>query len=270
MKVAELRKRNIIPVLERIEKRGSHNQANQAYRRLHSVLDFAAKRDLIDANPMANMEPIGKIGARDRVLTDEEIRTFWNWKGNSKEMHDILKLILVTGARPGEATGINASEITVSKHEQKNDKGKVIRRWEETWWEIPDARSKTKFGYRIFLTETAKTLLPAIKFSIELTTSVDHYLRRAINAGTLPIPAFTPHDLRRTQATRLGDLGFLDEVINACQGRQKSGVIKVYNKAEYTVERQAAAEAWERKLKAILAGTNDNVVPMTRKRRKAS
>jgi hypothetical protein len=36
------------------------------------------------------------------------------------------------------------------------------------------------------------------------------------------------------------------------------------------VERQAAAEAWERKLKAILAGTNDNVVPMTRKRRKAS
>ncbi|MBW6511508.1 MAG: hypothetical protein K0A93_05215 [Desulfuromonadaceae bacterium] len=60
--------------------------------------------------------------------------------------------------------------------------------------------------------------------------------------------------MRRTHATRLADLGFSDEVINAAQGRVKVGIIGTYNRHQYLDERRRAALAWERKLNEIVTG----------------
>jgi integrase len=234
-KIYDIKKKHIFPVLEKIEERGAANQANQAFRRLHSIFDFAAARDLVDINPMASMPQIGKTNARDRVLSSEEIRIFWQWAEAPKEIHNILKLVLLTGARPGEVVGLNKQEVSGE------------------WWSIPQLRSKTSKENRVFLTESAKTLLPEDGFSILLTNSVDQYLRRAINTGKLATAPFRPHDLRRTHATGLSDLGYIDEVIDALQGRLKAGVIGVYNKNAYDRERRAAALAWEGRLLAIMA-----------------
>jgi integrase len=257
-KVNELRKRDILPVLEMIVDRGASSLANLTYKRLKRIFNFAAARDIIEFSPMINMEPIGETKNRDRYLSNEEIKTFLDWRPRSEEAYRALRLILITGARPGEVAGICKDEINGD------------------WWTLPAARSKTGTENRVFLTDMAKELLPEDSFTIN-RPAVAACLHRAIEAGQemkekgkikgyiyLSLPRFTPHDLRRTMATNLAELGFTDEIINACQGRAKEGVIKTYNRYRYDRERQLVAEAWTRKLESIMSGKSaDNVIPIT-------
>jgi len=68
----------------------------------------------------------------------------------------------------------------------------------------------------------------------------------------LEIEKFTPHDLRRTAATFMSQLGFMDEVIDAVLNHVKQGIIRTYNLNRYDKEKQMALEAWEQKLKSIV------------------
>lgn len=245
-KANDLRKRDLIPVLEKIKTRGSTNQANQVYRRLRRVLSFAAARDIIEFNPMTDMEPIGTTNRRDRHLSDKEIKCFYDHLPDcimGDDISRILLLILVTGVRPGEAAGINKDEI------------------DGNWWTIPAERRKKPKPHRVFLTPMARDLLPDDRFSISNPRAVSKALLRSIEGyqlkkgwrpPTLPIEKFIPNDLRRTMATGLAALGFSDEVITAAQGREKIGVIGTYNLYRYDKERKKAATAWAKKLTSLI------------------
>ena len=75
------------------------------------------------------------------------------------------------------------------------------------------------------------------------------------------IDQFTPHDLRRTAATFMSQLGEHDEIIDAILNHAKKGIIATYNQNRYDREKQQALESWERKLLAIITGKGkDNVV----------
>lgn len=77
----------------------------------------------------------------------------------------------------------------------------------------------------------------------------------------LGVADFTPHDLRRTAATFMSQLGELDEIIDAVLNHTKQGIIRTYNLNRYDREKQTALESWERKLQAIIAGAGKgNVV----------
>ncbi len=74
---------------------------------------------------------------------------------------------------------------------------------------------------------------------------------------------FTPHDLRRTAATLLAELGYSNEVIDAILGHKARGVVAVYNRHDYAKEKQTAMGALERKLNSIVSGKKrDNVTPI--------
>lgn len=72
----------------------------------------------------------------------------------------------------------------------------------------------------------------------------------------LGVDSFTPHDLRRTAANSMSQMGFSDEVIDAVLNHKKQGIIKVYNRNKYDLEKQQALEVWERKLLAIKSGSD--------------
>jgi len=79
------------------------------------------------------------------------------------------------------------------------------------------------------------------------------------------IEKFTPHDLRRTAATFMSQLGFMDEVIDAVLNHVKQGIIRTYNLNRYDKEKQMALETWERKLISIITNKSSNVVSIIRK-----
>ena len=69
---------------------------------------------------------------------------------------------------------------------------------------------------------------------------------------------FRPHDLRRTGATFISNLGFKDEIVDAVLAHLKKGTIKAYNRNTYDKEKKEAMSAWEQKLKDIIAGKDSS------------
>jgi integrase len=76
---------------------------------------------------------------------------------------------------------------------------------------------------------------------------------------------FTVHDLRKTCATGLGDLGTHEDVVSLILGHKKKSVTgRHYNFSDRLAERRAALTAWAARVDAIVAGGRSNVLPMAR------
>ena len=88
--------------------------------------------------------------------------------------------------------------------------------------------------------------------------------RRIVQSGILIAP-WRLHDLRRTVATRMADLGILPHVVEAVLNHisgHKAGVAGIYNKALYSVEKRQALERWAEHLQGVLEGESGKVVPL--------
>lgn len=255
-KVRDIRKADVRRVLEKIEGRAP-NQALQVYRRLSRLFNYAASKDIIEASPMANLDPIGRQSKKSRYLSNAEIETFLAGLPSANmapQTARILELILRTGQRPSEICGAHESEIDGS------------------WWTIPDKRTKNGIANRVYLTGRARALFgvpnehglffPSLRAPERPVshTILSKALRRTLTGKekksdsdiTLPLEPFSPHDLRRTCATHLGELGFTDEVIGALLNHKKRTVTgQHYNMFQYDPQKRQALEAWERKLERI-------------------
>lgn len=301
IKAAEIKKRDVVLLLESVVERGSPVMSNRLRALLNKMFNFAVDRDILEHNPCTRVKPLATEKAKDRHLSEDEIRTFWHVLETNTELvmsDDIrraLKLILVTAQRPGEVTGMHTREI------------------DGHWWTIPAERSKNGKAHRVFLTGLALDLIGEKKgFIFESPKQDDgkakpidekglaralrrnikgegyrqdkvkrrkgqEYVRGAYKSKALPenpnrigIDAFTPHDLRRTAATFMAESGVLEEIVDRVLNHSRTGVTWTYNRHPYTKEIQAALETWERKLKNIIKGAQvNNVTPISagRKRR---
>jgi integrase len=300
-KAADITKRDVVLLLEEIIKRGSPGSANNNFKIIRKMFRFAVQRDILQHTPCEGVVMPSPINSRDRVLSAEEIRTLWqtiNSSVMSDEIRRVLKLILLTGQRPGEVVGMHTDEI------------------DGRWWTIPVERSKNKKAHRVYLTDTALELIGQLEVADALTgelkpkgcifpsprtkkaadgtilppepiqvNAIAHAVRinllgwvlvkgnyacgkdgqRITEGNRLGVDTFTPHDLRRTAATFMSQIGFMDEIIDAVLNHTKQGIIKTYNRNRYDDQKQQALEAWERKLNNIISAKESNVVPMIRK-----
>lgn len=263
-KAADIKKRDVILLLEGIVDRGSPNQSLQVFKQIRRMFNFAVERDIIEYSPCAHVKALVPEKKKDRFLSTEEIKTFWDNLtacSMTDAMRRALLLILLTAQRPGEVIGAHSSEF------------------DDCWWTIPADRSKNKRAHLVYLTPLARGLFqnlgqgylfpsPRGEKPIE-TNALAHALRRAIKRDPqtkereLPMEHFTPHDLRRTVATHLAAIGYTDEIIGAVLNHTRPGVTPIYNRHRYSLEKQQALEAWERKLLSIVYEEKpDNVIEL--------
>lgn len=269
-KAEDITKDDITDTLKRIMGRGSPGMANNTFQIIRKMFNFAKDNSIVPRSPCAEVKMPAEKVERDRVLTESEIKSFWENVDNcplSSEVKRALKLILVTAQRPGEIIGMHTSEI------------------DGRWWTIPAKRSKNGKAHRVYLTDTALNLigdtsgkgyifptphktktqsihahaLPiAVKRNLKVKVKVDGKTEEINRLGVSP---FTPHDLRRTAASNLAGLGYRDEIIDAVLNHAKKGVIKVYVHHSYSKEKKDALERWEKKLALIVAGDKRSSIP---------
>lgn len=107
-------------------------------------------------------------------------------------------------------------------------------------------RTKTTPMHKVYLASQARV---ALKLCRGEPLPRDHrvlsHALRRLEVG------FTPHDLRRTMATRLSDMGIAPHVIEKMLNHQMTGVMAVYNRAEYLDERRHAWRLWGYKIAAL-------------------
>ena len=164
----------------------------------------------------------------DRTLTNEEIKKLWH--AESRYL-PLFKFLLLTGQRIGEAQLANWTDI------------------EDERWLIPAENSKNKKDHWVPITDPINEVLSTLSrnrtkiFATRSSRGVQAWLKRWCEHEGIE-PRFTPHDLRRTFVTELNELHVEPYVVERCVNHSMSGVMAIYNQAEYAEGRIAAAQLW--------------------------
>jgi integrase len=254
---ADISRRDIRELLNAMVDVGKGREAEKRRQVCTAMFRWALSQDIVAADPTAGLEAYDRGTPRDRVLTVEEIETLWKWLDTdalSLEAADILKLELLTGARCGEISGLRAEEI---------DRNKWV-------WTLPAQRSKNGRQRVTPIVGAAREMLERRLSGVEngplfmlekgvVVTSahIGHYL--LTRRTTLPIAIFTSHDLRRTFATMLAEMGIALELVAAIVGHESGGkdtrtLVRHYVHTDMLERKAQALKAWDDRLKGIVLG----------------
>jgi integrase len=265
---ADIKRRDIREILDAVADRGYLREAEQQRQVLGTMMRWAQAQDYINVNPVDGLNSYSSGSIRDRTLSSEEVASLWAWlvPSNLPQHHcDILKLQLLLGSRCGEICGMKASEVdlessiwTLPAERSKNGKPRTLPLMGMVREIVVSRVDETQDG-RLFASEFGNTL-------------------RSVNVGNLlvkrrsdmPIDHFTSHDLRRTAATGMVDLGIPLDTVAAILGHQSGGsgqtrtLVRHYVKTERMAEKERALAAWEGRLRVILGLALDNVIEFNR------
>ena len=258
--LAEITHPDIAARLSAITRAHSANTAAAARRQLSAMFTWAMEEGWIKQNPVVGTRKPADPKPRDRVLSNAELVAIWNACGDD-DFGRIVRLLILLGNRSAEVGGMRAGEFDL-------DAGT---------WELPEERSKNGYAHLIDLSPAAlKIVRMAFPFGER-----DHLfgarasrgytawaygreeLNRRLNGTVKP---WQLRDLRRTVATRMGDIKVHPHVIEAALNHYsgyRAGVAGVYNRSPYRDEVKAALVRWSRHVLALVEGrAGSNVVPL--------
>jgi integrase len=254
---ADISRRDIREILDTIAERGCRREAEKRRQMVGTMFRWGLAQDFIAANPAVGLEPYDPGVPRDRVLTVEEIELVWKWLESdalSLEAADILKLELLLGARCGEISGLRAEEIDRQK-------------WT---WTLPAARSKNGRQRVTPVVGAAREIIEQRLSGVEkgplfllekgvvmTSAHIGHYLLTRQTA--LPIAVFTSHDLRRTFATMLAEMGIALDLVAAIVGHEAGAkktrvLVRHYVRTDLLERKAHALRAWDERLRQIVSG----------------
>ena len=294
MKAMDVTKRDVIRILDAVASRGDArasvhgprrsltHRPNRVFELVRSICRWAVGRDLLVNDPTWAMSaPIKKAKPRERALSPVEIAVLWQALGRTpiarrqvpaglsrgstvvgdadlpmtRPIALAMKLALVTGQRIGEVFGTAESELTTSGLAPV--------------WTIPSNRTKNGEPNRVPLSPLALRviaeardlaaggpwLFPGSTGGSMHAHSATRALERARKA--LGIAHFRVHDLRRTAATQMAELGVsphtIGLVLNHVSTRRGTITSGVYIHYSYDREKRDALNAWGSKLERIIA-----------------
>jgi integrase len=253
----DIRRRDIRELLDAVADQGIEREAEKRRQTVGAMFRWALSQDIVETDPTAGLKAYDPGTPRDRVLTAEEIEGLWKWLDSDAlppDPADILKLQLLTGARCGEISGLYAEEIN-----------------REEWnWTLPAARSKNKRPRVTPLLGAARQIIQARLRAVQsgplftaetgtvLTAAhIGHYL--LARSDKLPINKFTTHDLRRTVATMLAEMGIALDLVAAVVGHEAGGkesrtLVRHYVRTDLIERKVHVLQTWDERLQAIVAG----------------
>ena len=280
IKAENVTRQHVMQVVEEIADRGALVSADRALGLVRAVYNWACGTGRLERNPTLGLKKRNAGRAKTRVLGPGEIRAFWQaietLDGISPSLRDAYRLQLLTGARIGEVLGARRAEIDLDRN----------------IWTIAAIRTKAGREHALPLSPNAATIFQAAIERVDAaaqcraeraaracepspwvfpspstpgpidphaaTTGILRMRLRLSGAGLTE--SFNTHDLRRTLATQLGEMGVADELIERILNHAPRTVAgKHYNHAKYLGPMRQALEAWSSKLRIIVDDTAGSI-----------
>jgi integrase len=252
--VHEVTRRDVLDVLDRVVDGGAPIAANRVFAAVRKFFNWCVARDILATSPCAGVKPPTAERARDRVLSDDELRLVWAAADKlGGTFGPLVKLLALTGQRRDEVARIRWDELDLDAR----------------LWTLPPARTKNNQPHEVPLSKAALTVLqnvPHIASSpFVLTTNggaapASGYSKNKRRLDALlpaDMPAWRLHDLRRTCASGLARLGInlpvIEKVLNHSSG-SFAGIVGVYQKHSFADEKAAALSAWGNFVEALVEG----------------
>lgn len=290
IKAKDVGKRQVAEILDTILERGARRTANMTMAELRQMFRWALARDIVQADPTFGLNKKlvgGEERPRERDLSFDEINELMvklPVSGLAVDIQAALLFLLATGARVGEMAQARWADVDKTAH---------------TWF-MPAENVKTRESHLVHLSGfaqaqlaimeqynpgpfllsgrkkdshlDAKTIGKQVRDRVHVEPEAKRAaMKRTVHgAGALLLSSgqWTPHDLRRTMASRMGDLGVLPHVIEACLNHKPpSKIVRTYQRAEYLPEREHAFKVWGDRL-TLIARSDQNVVTLYPKRKR--
>lgn len=210
---------------------------------------WCVRRNYLTRSPLEGAT-LPKQQSRDRVLTDDELVAVWRAAERyGGHFGTIVRLLILTGMRRGECAAIETSWIrndtlTIPKEVTKNGL--------EHTFPIGSLGMSLLLKTALSTNTTSQPLFPA-RIGGETFSGFSQSKKNLDKL--LNIAPWTLHDLRRTFATKLAELGVAPHIIEKLINHQTgtlSPIAKIYNRANYMTEMRAAVELWEARLCKLL------------------
>jgi integrase len=250
--IAKLDRRAISGRKAAIATKSGNVTANRVHASLSAFLAWCMQEGLIDSNPALGATRYPEK-SRDRVLGDQELKAIWAATSGADDYSAVVRLLILTGCRLNEIAGLRWSEIVDER---------IV---------LPSTRTKNGRQHVVPLAPVALDILaqrparpdrdlifgrrhdrPLCGWTV-LKTALD----KRIDESGAELEPWTHHDLRRTVATRMAELGVQPHVIEAVLNHvsgHKHGVAGVYNRSTYEREKMAALALWGEFVLATVEG----------------
>jgi integrase len=246
----QVARRDVGARLLAIARENGRTAAARARSTISELYAWGMGEGLCGANPVIGTNKPKAAKPRDRVLSDQELAAIWREAGND-DFGRIVKLLILTGQRRTEVGGMQWQEVEFDK----------------ATWTIPAGRTKNGRQH----------VLPLPPLALDIIASTPRIVGRDYLFGPRAagftswnrpkqmldarlsdqIKPWTLHDLRRTFATRLCDLGIaphvVEQILNHRSGH-RGGIVGVYNHSRYEREVKAAVELWDKHIRTIASG----------------
>ena len=254
----QITRRDVAFRLTKISAENGSITAARARATLSALFTWALGHGLAEINPVVGtLKPQDSVPS-SRVLSDYELTSIWHACGDD-DLGRVVKLLICTGARRSEVGGMCWSELDA----------------ERGTWTIPAARAKNRRSLTLPLPQIALDIVARVPrmlgrdqlFGMRASRGFTGWAAKAERAlrATSKVTDWTLHDLRRTVATRMADLGvqphIIEAVLNHVSGH-KAGVAGIYNRSSYEREVRAALMLWADHVRALVEGGEKKIVPL--------
>lgn len=252
--VTAVRRADVALELGKIARQRGSTSAARARVALSAFYVWAMGEGIAEVNPVVGSNKPVEGPPRERVLTDSELVAVWRASGDDDYGH-IVRLLVLTGCRREEIGSLRWTEI--------DSKERLVR--------LPAERVKNHRNHDVPLTDLAWSILQEQPVAGEHVFGRDGvgYSSWSRSKEGLDkrlgdkVAAFRLHDVRRTCATRMADLGVMPHVIEAALNHQsghKRGPAGVYNRSRYEREVRNALALWSDHVRALVAGGERKIV----------
>jgi integrase len=257
--IGNIKRSEIVSLLDRIEDDSGPVMADKTLAVIRRIMRWHSSRSDEFRSPivpgMARTKP--RERARERILSDEELRQVWRAAEAGGKPFDLLVMFLAaTGARRAEAAELRWSEL------------------ESADWILPAVRNKTK----VELVRPLSGLARAVLAKIPHIDGCDYVFttdgRRPISGFSkfkerldeaCGVSGWTLHDLRRTARSLMSRAGVSTDHAERCLGHVIGGVRGVYDRHDFYAEKARAAEALAAQIEHTLA-PDSKITPLHARR----
>jgi integrase len=240
--IMAIRRSDIVRLLDNIEDERGPGMANNTLAFIRKIMNWHAARSDDFRSPLVRGMERAKSQARERLLSDDEIRAIWkatppslypeipSGEGMSPVFAAYIRFLLLTGARRNEVAKMEWSEVVGGD------------------WTLPAARNKTGQELVRPLSRAALAILAALPkgkfvFTRSGTAGLGGFtpLKAALDAAS-GVEGWTLHDLRRTARSLMSRAGVPSDHAERCLGHVIGGVRGVYDRHAYREEMLIAYE----------------------------
>jgi integrase len=248
-KARAVTRRDVNGLLDSIMDRGAPIQANRTFEILRRIYNWGISREIVETNPCHMIPPPGEEKAREKVLSEGELRAFWAALAPEHvRIAAMFKLRLLTAQRGGEVSTMRRADLDL----------------QSAWWTIPGEFSKNGLAHRVALSPWALEIVgealaaagddPWVFPSPTSDGPVRSIWKAVKRIRDRCQVDFRPHDLRRTAASLMTGMGVNRLTVGKILNHVEADVTATYDRHSYDLEKRQALEAWSARVRQIVTG----------------